>query len=93
MRSPTRGTSTCDGTIDATTANASHTYTTPGKHTATFRVSDGTRSRPSSSRSTRDGAGRSCPGDDEFEGTALDRSRWQTVVREDDAFMNVRTAR
>ena len=36
---------TSDGTVDATTANASHTYAEPGEYTATFTVSDGERSR------------------------------------------------
>ena len=32
---------TSDGTVDATTANATHTYAEPGQYTATFTVSDG----------------------------------------------------
>ena len=39
-RSPTRGTSTGDGTPDSTTPTASYTYTTAGNYTARLTVTD-----------------------------------------------------
>ena len=39
-RSPTRGTSTSDGTTDSTEANPTHTYTTAGTYAAKLTVTD-----------------------------------------------------
>lgn len=79
---------TSDGTVDATTANATHTYAQAGQYTATFTVSDGTRSRSVEVDIEAYPPLASCPGNDDFEGTSLDRSRW-SVVREDANFLSV----
>ena len=79
---------TSDGTVDATTANATHTYDEPGEYTATFTVSDGGRSRSVEIDVEAYPPLASCPGNDEFDGTALDTSRW-SVVRRDDQFLSV----
>ncbi len=79
---------TSDGTTDATTANASHTYAEPGEYTATFTVSDGERSRSVEIDIEAYPPLASCPGNDEFDGTSLDTSRW-SVVREDSQFLSV----
>ena len=63
---------TTDGTTDATTANASHTYAEPGEYTATFTVSDGERSRSVEIDIEAYPPLASCPGNDEFDGTSLD---------------------
>ena len=65
---------TSDGTVDATTANASHTYAEPGEYTATFTVSDGERSRSVEIDIEAYPPLASCPGNDEFDGTSLDTS-------------------
>ena len=71
-----------DGTVDATTKDAAHTYTTVGVHNATLKVSDaGGRSRTATVRIEAFPPIAGCPGDDDFTGTALDRSLW-SVVRE-----------
>ncbi len=79
---------TSDGTVDATTANASHTYATAGQYTATFTVSDGERSRSVEVDVEAYPPLASCPGNDEFDGTSLDASRW-SVVRRADQFLSV----
>ena len=79
---------TNDGTVDATTANASHTYEQPGEYTAEFTVSDGERSRSVLIDIAVYPPVASCPGNDEFDGTSLDTSRW-SVVRRDDQFLSV----
>ena len=79
---------TSDGTTDATTANASHTYAEPGEYTATFTVSDGERSRSIEIDIEAYPPLASCPGNDQFDGTTLDTSRW-SVVRRDDQFLSV----
>ena len=79
---------TNDGTIDATTANASHTYDQPGEYTARFTVSDGERSRSVLIDIDAYPPLASCPGNDEFDGTSLDTARW-SVVRRDDQFLTV----
>jgi cytochrome c len=79
---------TSDGTTDATTANASHTYEEPGEYTATFTVSDGERSRSVEIDIEAYPPLASCPGNDQFDGTALDAGRW-SVVRRDDQFLSV----
>ena len=63
---------TNDGTVDATTANATHTYTEPGEYTAKFTVSDGERSRSVEIDIEAYPPLASCPGNDEFDGTTLD---------------------
>ena len=79
-----------DGTTDATTQNATHTYSTVGKRTATFTVTDATgRSRSSSIDIDAYAPVVGCAGDDEFVGNSLDTTRWSTVVRRDDAFLSV----
>jgi len=79
---------TSDGTVDATTANASHTYEEPGEYTATFTVSDGARSRSVELDIEAYPPLASCPGNDPFDGTALDTERW-SVVRHDAQFLSV----
>src|SRR6185503_9897128 len=79
---------TSDGTVDATTANATHTYAEAGQYTATFTVSDGTRSRSVEIDIEAYPPLASCPGNDDFDGTALDRNRW-SVIREDANFLSV----
>jgi PKD repeat protein len=79
---------TNDGTTDATTANASHTYAQPGQYTAKFTVSDGERSRSVEIDIEAYPPLASCPGNDQFDGTTLDTSRW-SVVRRDDNFLSV----
>ena len=79
-----------DGTTDATTKDATHTYTTVGKRTATFTVTDATgRSRSSSIDIDAYAPVVGCAGDDEFEGNSLNTTRWNTVVRRNDAFLSV----
>ncbi len=78
-----------DGTVDATTANATHTYTTAGEHTATFTVSDGSTERTVEVEIEAFPPVAACPGNDEFDGTTLDTSRWNTVVRRNDEFLSV----
>ena len=79
-----------DGTTDATTEDATHTYTTVGKRTATFTVTDATgRSRSSSIDIDAYAPVVGCAGDDEFVGNSLDTTRWSTVVRRNDAFLSV----
>ncbi|HWM09524.1 MAG TPA: PKD domain-containing protein, partial [Solirubrobacteraceae bacterium] len=77
-----------DGTTDATTANASHTYEEPGTYTAKFTVSDGDRTRSVEIDIDAYPPVASCPGNDEFDGTTLDASRW-SVVRRDDQYLSV----
>ncbi len=79
---------TNDGTVDATTANATHTYTQPGQYTAKFTVSDGERSRSTTIAVEAYPPLASCPGNDDFDGTTLDANRW-SVVRRDDQFLSV----
>jgi PKD repeat protein/glucose/arabinose dehydrogenase len=79
---------TNDGTTDATTANATHTYESPGEFTAKFTVSDGERSRSVLIEIEAYPPLASCPGNDQFDGTALDTDRW-SVVRRDDNFLSV----
>ena len=74
--------------MDATTADAGHTYAEPGEYTATFTVSDGGRSRSVEIDVEAYPPLASCPGNDGFDGTALDTSRW-SVVREDSQFLSV----
>jgi cytochrome c len=77
-----------DGTADATTADASHTYEEPGEYTATFTVSDGERSRSVEIDIEAYPPLASCPGNDQFDAATLDTSRW-SVVRRDDQFLSV----
>jgi PKD repeat protein len=69
----------------AGTANATHTYTAPGTFTATLTVTDSRgASGYASVAVTVTAPNTSCFGtrSDDFAGTALDRARWSTVVRE-----------
>jgi PKD repeat protein/glucose/arabinose dehydrogenase len=79
---------TNNGSTDATTPNASFTYETPGEYTAKFTVSDGSRSHSVEIDIEAYPPLASCPGNDEFEGTTLDTSRW-SVVRRDNQFLSV----
>ena len=63
-----------DGTVDATTKDATHTYTTVGQRTATFTVTDATRPLALGSIDIDAYAPIvGCAGDDDFAGDALDR--------------------
>ena len=72
---------TDDGTVDAATANASHTYDEPGEYTAKFTVSDGERSRSVEIDIEAYPPLASCPGNDQFDGTTLDTARWRRAAR------------
>ena len=75
------------GTAD--TADATHTYTTPGTFTATLTVTDARGAAASASVAVRaEAPNTSCFGarSDNFDGTALDRDRWTTIVRENQAY-------
>jgi PKD repeat protein len=74
------------GTAD--TADATHTYTVPGTFTATLTVTDSRGAGASATVAVTVAApNTSCFGarSDHFDGTALDRARWSTVVRETQA--------
>ena len=62
--------------------------TQPGEYRARFTVSDGERSRSVLIDIDVYPPLASCPGNDEFDGTSLDTSRW-SVVRRDDQFLSV----
>ncbi|WP_373320144.1 ThuA domain-containing protein [Virgisporangium aurantiacum] len=73
----------------ATGANASHTYTVPGTFTATLTVTDSLGAAGTASvQVTVNAPNTSCFGarSDDFTGTALDRTRWSTVVRESQTY-------
>ena len=75
-----------DGTVDATTEDATFTYDQPGKYTATFTATDpGGLSRKATVNTTVFAPDAACdtPGSDEFDGADLDKSRWSAIVRED----------
>jgi cytochrome c len=79
-----------DGTVDATTKDASHTYTTPGTKAAKLTVRDaGGKARSVTVDIRAYMPIVACAGDDDFLGTSLDTSRWSTVVRRDDQFLSV----
>jgi PKD repeat protein/type 1 glutamine amidotransferase len=67
----------------ATTADASYTYTQRGLYTATVTATDADGRK--ASRSFQVEVLGQCPGTDGFTGTALDRTVWPTIVREDAA--------
>ena len=78
-----------NGTTDATTKDATHVYTAVGTYTAKLTATDaGGRHQEATIRIEATVALATCPGDDEFSGSSLNRDKW-TVVREDPAFMNV----
>ena len=79
---------TNDGTVDATTANATYTYAQAGEYTAKLTVSDGERSHSVTIAIEAYPPLASCPGNDQFDGTTLDSGRW-SVIRRDDAFLSV----
>jgi len=89
---------TSDGTVDATTLDAMHTYTEPGTHTATFTATDA-RGLSATARvtvtvfPTLPPCGKPHPNlkpDDEFDGAALNTCRWTTIVRQDADHFRVR---
>jgi len=79
-----------DGTVDATTQDAAHTYTTPGTKAARLTVRDaGGRERVVTVDIRAYTPVVACAGDDDFLGTSLDTDRWSTVVRRNDEFLSV----
>nr|WP_239160435.1 ThuA domain-containing protein [Virgisporangium ochraceum] len=73
----------------ANTANASHTYAAPGTFTATLTVTDSQGSAGYASvQITVEAPNTGCFGarSDDFAGTALNRTRWSTVVRESQTY-------
>ncbi|MEU7822472.1 ThuA domain-containing protein [Catellatospora sp. NPDC049133] len=73
----------------AGTANATHTYATPGTFTATLTVSDARGAKSYANVVVRVQApNNACLGarSDNFDGTALDKGRWSTVVRENQLY-------
>jgi cytochrome c len=79
-----------DGTVDATTKDASFTYTTPGTRTARLTVRDeGGKSRTATVDIRAYTPVVACSGDDDFLAAPLDTDRWSTVVRRNDAFLSV----
>ncbi len=77
-----------DGTT-ASTLDASHTYTNPGNYTVTFTATDARGAAAYATVTVRvEAPNTSCFGarSDNFDGTALDRDRWTTVVRENQLY-------
>ncbi|MFB6397123.1 ThuA domain-containing protein [Polymorphospora lycopeni] len=73
----------------ATTANATHTYTVPGTFTATLTVTDARGAKAYASTTVRaEAPNTSCFGarSDDFAGNSLDKTRWTTVVRENQLY-------
>ncbi|WP_329107176.1 ThuA domain-containing protein [Micromonospora sp. NBC_01699] len=73
----------------ANTANATHTYTVPGNFTATLTVTDARGAATSAYVPVAVTApNTSCFGarSDDFTGTSLDKSRWSTVIRENQLY-------
>ncbi len=69
----------------ATTLNATHTYTAPGTFTATLTVTDARGAKSFANVTVQVNApNTACFGvnSDDFNGTELDRTRWSTIVRE-----------
>ncbi|MDA0180072.1 ThuA domain-containing protein [Solirubrobacter phytolaccae] len=78
-----------NGTVDATTKDASHVYAAIGSYTATLTATDaGGKHQRATIRIDATAAVAACPADDDFVGSALNRDKW-TVVRENAATMNV----
>ena len=74
-----------DGTVDARTLDATHTYSEPGSYTARLTATDPKGASDSATVRVLVRAACDIGRSDEFEGDALDRQRW-SVIQGDDTY-------